>query len=63
MSGITARDADFDCMSVGIDYDSVAESFDGDVAFAYIRQEAMSAAWLAAEYAMLSDPASFYTIT
>ena len=62
-SGITARDAGFTAFSVGIDDTSAAESFDGDMAFAYIRHGVLSAAWLAAEHSMLSNPAGFYTIT
>ena len=49
--------------SVGIDDTTAGESFDGDMAFAYIRHGVMSAAWLAAEHSMLSNPAGFYTIT
>ncbi len=33
------------------------------LAFAYIRHGVLSAAWLAAEHSMLSNPAGFYTIT
>ena len=62
-SGITARDAGFTAFSVGVDDTSTAESFDGDMAFAYIRHGVLSAAWLAAEHSMLSNPAGFYTIT
>ena len=62
-SGITARDAGFTAFSVGIDDTSAAESFDGDMAFAYIRHGVLSAAWLAAEHSMLSNPAGFYSIT
>lgn len=62
-SGITARDAGFTAFSVGIDDTTAGESFDGDMAFAYIRHGVMSAAWLAAEHSMLSNPAGFYTIT
>jgi hypothetical protein len=62
-SGITARDADFDALSIGIDDTSLAESFDGDVAFAYVRLGVLSADWLAAEHSMISNPAGFYTIT
>lgn len=57
-SGITARDAGFTAFSVGIDDTSAAESFDGDMAFAYIRHGVLSA-----EHSMLSNPAGFYTIT
>lgn len=62
-SGITARDVDFDAFNVAHDDTSNLESFDGDVSFAYIRLGALSAAWLAAEHSMLSNPSGFYTIT
>jgi hypothetical protein len=62
-SGITAKDAGYTAFSVGIDDTSTAESFDGDMAFAYIYPGALSAAWLAAEHSMLSNPGGFYTIT
>jgi hypothetical protein len=62
-SGITPRDAGFTAFSVGIDDTTASESFDGDMAFAYIYPGALSADWLAAEYSMLSNPAGFYTIT
>lgn len=62
-AGITARDVGFSALSVGIDDTTAAESFDGDLAFAYLRHGVLSAAWLAAEHSMLSNPASFYTVT
>ena len=62
-TGITARDSGFTALSIGVDDETAAESFDGDVAFAYLRMQAMSAAWLAAEHSMLSSPGGFYTIT
>lgn len=61
-AGITARDVDFDALSVGIDDTTAGESFDGDLAFAYVRLSALSAAWLAAEHSMLSNPGGFYTV-
>jgi hypothetical protein len=61
-AGITARDADFDCLSVGIDDDTVAESFDGQLIFAYLRLGALSADWIEAEHLMISDPTTFYSI-
>lgn len=62
-TGITARDVDFDTLTVGADDTTRAESFDGDLAFVYIRLEALSADWLAAEHAMVSNPGTFGSIT
>jgi hypothetical protein len=62
-TGITARDAGFTALTIGHDDESDLESFDGDLAFGYLRMEALSDAWLAAEYANLSDPAGFGTLT
>lgn len=62
-TGITARDVDFDCLSVGIDDETLAESFDGNLTFAYVRLGALSAAWIAAEHSMISDPAGFFVIS
>jgi hypothetical protein len=62
-AGITARDAGFTALTIGHDDESDLESFDGDLAFGYLRMEALSDAWLAAEYANLSDPAGFGTLT
>ena len=62
-SGITARDAGFTAFAIGNDDTTGAENFDGDIAFAYIRMQAMSADWLAAEHSMVSNPGGFYTIT
>lgn len=62
-SGITARDAGFTAFAIGNDDTTGAENFNGDIAFAYIRMQAMSADWLAAEHSMVSNPGGFYTIT
>ena len=62
-AGITARDADFDTLTVGHDDETDGESFDGDIAFAYVRMGALAAAWLAAEHSMLSAPGGFCAIT
>lgn len=62
-AGITARDAGFTAFSLGIDDTSLLESFDGSLAFGYISHTAKSAAWIAAEYAMINNPAAFMTIT
>lgn len=61
-TGITARDADFDCLTVGADDETVGESFDGDLTFAYVRLGVLSADWIAAEHSMLSNPAAFYAV-
>lgn len=62
-AGITPRDAGFSAFSIGIDDETNAESFDGDISFAYIRHGVLTAAWLAAEHLMLSNPAGFYDIS
>jgi hypothetical protein len=62
-TGITARDAGFTALSIGIDDETASESFDGDTSFAYLRMGELSADWLSAEYLMLSQPNIFYTIT
>jgi hypothetical protein len=62
-AGITAKDAGYSAFTVGSEDSTNGEHFDGDIAFAYLRMQAMSADWLAAEYSMLSSPPGFYTIT
>lgn len=62
-TGITPRDSGFSALSVGHEDTTDSESFDGDIAFAYVRLQAMSEAWLAAEHSMVSNPSGFYTIT
>lgn len=62
-SGITAKDAGYSAFTIGSEDSSNNENFDGDIAFAYLRMQAMSADWLAAEHSMLSNPAGFYTIS
>lgn len=59
---ITARDADFDYITIGQSDTANSERYFGDTAFAYLRHEAMTADWLAAEWAMVNSPGTFYTI-
>ncbi len=58
---ITARSTDV-TYDVGATF-AASEFFDGKIAFAYSRPEALSADYIAAEYSNLNAPASFYAIT
>lgn len=59
---ITARDAGFDTFTIGAGDTDTTEIFKGHIGFAYLRLEVMSADWLAAEWAMVNSPGTFYTI-
>lgn len=62
-NSITARDAGFDMITIGIDDDSHTDPLDGKIGFVWLRGDAMSTDWMQAEFDNLDDPASFYTIT
>lgn len=59
---ITPRDADFDMLTYGTDDDSRNDILRGLVGFAYLRGDALSADWLAAEWDNLNSPSTFYAI-
>lgn len=59
---ITARDAEFDYITIGQSDEGDVEPFDGNVGFAYLRHSALSADWLAAEWAMVNSPGTFCVI-
>lgn len=59
---ITARDAEFDCLTLFNSDESINEDWVGSLSFAYVRMEALSADWISAEYAMVNSPSTFYSI-
>jgi uncharacterized protein (TIGR02217 family) len=59
---ITAVPSTLDTILVGREDDSNNEAWRGKVGFVYLRSGALSADWIAAEYANLDDPATFYTV-
>lgn len=61
-SGITSRTG-FSALRLGTEDASNAETIDGHVGFAYLRAGVLSADWIAAEYANLSTPSTFYQLT
>lgn len=58
-SVITAQDVDYDMLSLALEDETGAERLKGRIGFAYLRLSALSADWIAAEYDMLTDNASF----
>jgi hypothetical protein len=62
-AAISAIPSNLDHLLLGIEDDSIAEQFDGKIGFAYLRESVLSDAWIAAEYANLNNPSSFYTLT
>lgn len=61
-SGITARGSAFDTFTIGV-ADEDGESFSGQLAFVYLRHEALSADWIEAEQQMTSTPLTNYDVT
>lgn len=59
---ITARDVDFDTMTLFNSDESINEDWIGWLSFAYIRMEALSTDWIAAEYANINSPGTFYSV-
>lgn len=59
---ITAVPATLNAILIGTEDSSHLEGWSGTLGFVYLRAEALSAAWLAAEYANLNDSISFYSI-
>ena len=62
-AGITAMGSNLDTVRIGNTTTSSGEGPSADVGFCYLRPIPTNvAAWLAAEYANLNDPDSFYTV-
>ena len=59
---ITQAPANRDTLLVGAEDGSFAECLAGYVGFLYLRGEVLSDDWIQAEYDMLNDPSSFYSI-
>jgi hypothetical protein len=62
-SPITAVPTTLDTLRVFSEDADNAEPWAGKVGFVYLRGEVLPAAWLAAEYANLNAPGSFYSVT
>jgi hypothetical protein len=60
---INATAAGLDTVVLGVEDASRAEVFSGNIAHAYVRSGALTADFIAAEYANMQSPATFYTIT
>lgn len=58
-SGLTAKDAGYDMLSLGYEDEDLTEVLKGKLGFAYLRLEVLSADWIAAEYDMMNDNATF----
>lgn len=62
-SGVTEKpDALANRVLLGAEDGDLGEMMDGKVGFYYLRASELSADWIAAEYANLADPGSFYSI-
>lgn len=61
-SGITQAPAGRDIIRIFSEDDSNAEITVGSVGFVYITEELLSDDWIQAEYDMLNDPSSFYSV-
>ena len=62
-NSITARDAGFDYLTIGTDDETRGDPLDGKIGFVYLTGAALSEAWIAAEYANLNAPGSFYSVS
>lgn len=62
-SGVAARPAsNANAFYLGMEDDSLTEPLTGELGFFYLRDEVLSASWLAAESLNLLTPSSFYTV-